>query len=377
MQEAEQVSLLIGDIYDASLDPSLWTGVLKAAAGFVRGSAASLYAKDAINKNGNIFYTCGGIPQHYVQLYFDKYVKLDPSTTGHFCAEIEEPIATADLIPYGEFLETRFYKEWARPQRLVDHVAAVLDKSATGMALFGVFRHERDGVVDDEARRRMRLIVPHIRRAVLIGRVIDLRTVEAATFADVLDNIAAGMFLVDAKARIVHANAAGHAILAAGDILRGTGGRLVARDGQIDETLRDIFAALGGGEAALGARGIALPLISPQGERYVAHVLPLTSGSRRRAGAAAAAVAGLFVHKTALEVPSPLEVIAKAFKLTPGELRVLLAVVEVGVPEAAEALGVAETTVKTHLSRVFEKTGTHRQADLVKLVTGFASPLLS
>ena len=54
----------------------------------------------------------------------------------------------------------------------------------------------------------------------------------------------------------------------------------------------------------------------------------------------------------------------------------LLAIVEVGgVPEVAEALGVAETTVKTHLGNLYGKTGTSRQADLVKLVAGFASPL--
>ena len=39
-------------------------------------------------------------------------------------------------------------------------------------------------------------------------------------------------------------------------------------------------------------------------------------------------------------------------------------------------LGVAETTVKTHLHRVFAKTGTSRQADLVRLVAGYASPLV-
>lgn len=54
---------------------------------------------------------------------------------------------------------------------------------------------------------------------------------------------------------------------------------------------------------------------------------------------------------------SPPGVIATTFRLTPTELRVLLAVVEVGgVPEVAEALGVAETTIKTHLAHVFDKT---------------------
>ena len=56
----------------------------------------------------------------------------------------------------------------------------------------------------------------------------------------------------------------------------------------------------------------------------------------------------------------------------------LLAVVEVGgAPEVAESLGVAESTVKTHLGRLYGKTGAGRQADLVKLVAGFSSPLLN
>jgi DNA-binding CsgD family transcriptional regulator len=58
-------------------------------------------------------------------------------------------------------------------------------------------------------------------------------------------------------------------------------------------------------------------------------------------------------------------------------LRVLMAIVEVGgVPEVAVALGVAESTVKTHLGRLFVKTSTGRQADLVKIVAGFATPLI-
>ena len=84
------------------------------------------------------------------------------------------------------------------------------------------------------------------------------------------------------------------------------------------------------------------------------------------------------MHKAELEAPSPPEAIAKHYRLTPTELRVLLAIVEVGgVPEVAEALGIGEATVKTHLHRLFSKTGTRRQADLVKLVAGFANPLVA
>jgi DNA-binding CsgD family transcriptional regulator len=54
----------------------------------------------------------------------------------------------------------------------------------------------------------------------------------------------------------------------------------------------------------------------------------------------------------------------------------MMAVVQFsGVPEVASVLGISEATVKTHLQRVFEKTGSKRQADLVKLVAGYMSPL--
>jgi DNA-binding CsgD family transcriptional regulator len=118
-----------------------------------------------------------------------------------------------------------------------------------------------------------------------------------------------------------------------------------------------------------------VPLAGRDGEPYVAHVLPLTSGARRRAGASYAAVAAVFVRKATIDIPSAPEIIAKHFGLTPTELRVLLAIVQIGgVPETAEALGIGEATVKTHLHRLFCKTGASRQADLVKLVAGFSAP---
>jgi DNA-binding CsgD family transcriptional regulator/PAS domain-containing protein len=376
MDDAERLSLLIGDIYDAALDPGRWPDTLGKIRDYVGGCAAGLYAKDASSKSGNLHYDDGRIEPHYVQLYFERYVKLDPSTTGHFFGEIGEPMATVDLIPYDEFVETRFYREWAQPQRLVDHIATVLDRSTTSVALFGVFRHERDGLADEETRRRMRLVTPHIRRAVLIGRTIDLSQSEAATFADTIDGLAAGTFLVDENARIVHANRAGHTMLAAPGPLRAVGGRLEAVAAKSDQALREIFAASGRGDAAIGVKGIAVPLGANGGEPHVAHILPLTSGARRKAGRSYAATAAVFVQKAAITTPSPPEVIAKTYRLTPTELRVLLAIVEVGgVPEVAEALGTAETTVKTHLGRLYEKTGARRQADLVKLVAGFSSPL--
>jgi DNA-binding CsgD family transcriptional regulator/PAS domain-containing protein len=376
IQGEEQLSALIGEIYDAAMQPALWPSVLAQTADFVGGSAAALFCKDAATKQGNVYYDCGGTDPRYKQLYFEDYIKIDPSTAGHCFAEIGKPIGIGDILDFEEFHHSRFYQEWVRPQQLADNVSVALDKSATGAALFAVFRHEWHGRVDEAARRRMTLIAPHVRRAALVGRAIGHKAAEAATFADTLDGLGAGMVLVDAAGRIVHANAAGQAMLAQGAVLRSANGRLAATDVHAGRALQEVVAAASGGDAMVGSRGVAVPLAGRDGERYVAHALPLTSAERRRAGASYAAVAALFVQKAALEGPSAPEAIAKTFGLTPTELRVLLAIVDTGgVPETADALGIGQATVKTHLHRLFRKTATARQTELVKLVAGFSSPL--
>src|SRR4029079_5746478 len=114
---------------------------------------------------------------------------------------------------------TELYRQWAKPQGFVDFISAVVERTTVSTAIFGVFRHERNGIVDDRARRQMSLIAPHIRRAVLIGRMFEFKAAEVATFVDTFDGLGAGMYLVDAGGRLIHANAAGNAILGTSDIL--------------------------------------------------------------------------------------------------------------------------------------------------------------
>jgi DNA-binding CsgD family transcriptional regulator len=369
--EKWQLSTLIAEIYDASREPSLWREVLRKIAHFVGGSAATLLVESVA---GTTVYDYGTDPQ-YRQLYLDHYIALDPVTSGEFPAGADEPITARDIFPHDVFITTRFYREWLQPQRLVDFAACVFDSLTTRAAALRVFRHERDGVVDEQARQRMRLIVPHVRRSVSVGGTIDLKTAETVTYIDMLDGISAGVFLVDAGGRIVHANLAGQMILAADDVVRAVDGRVAARDGRTDETLRGIFAAIAAGDDAIGSEGFAAPLTARSGDLYVAHVLPLNTGERRRAREVFPAIAALFVRRAALKEPSLPQAIAKIYGLTRSELRVLEAVVEIGgVADVAQALGLAASTVKTHLHHVFEKTGARRQSDLVRLVVGFTNP---
>jgi DNA-binding CsgD family transcriptional regulator len=373
MSEDEELSCLIGQILDATLDPELWATVLAAICEFVNGQAGALLSKDSVSKAGIAHYHYGFDP-YYLQLYAETYFRFDPMATLPFF-DVGQIVGTPDLVPFDEFRQGRFYQEWVRPQGWLDAAQVVLEKSATSCSYLAIVRDQNAGMVDDEMRRRLRFVIPHVRRAILIGRAIDLGQYEAATFADTLGGLKVGVFLVDADGWIVHANTAGREMLRADDFFR-SGDRLVARDQQVNRTLREIFAAANDAGDEMGTRGIAVPLTGADGERYVAHALSLMSGERRRAGIAYAAAAALFVHKASLETPSALETLSKLYRLTPSELRVLAVVSELdGISAVAEALGISEATVKTHLQHLFAKTGTSRQIDLVKLVATHASPL--
>ena len=374
MNARQELSSLIGEIYDATLDGSRWNGALQSIASFVPGSFVNLFSQDATRKSAEAFYSYGIEPK-FLELYFQKYMHINPLFPAMLFFEPGRILTEEDVMPKREFFNTRFYKEWVEPQGLVESMASVLEKSAISVAGIAIGRSASDGPVNEECRERLSLIVPHIRRAHFIGKVVESKAAEAAALADVLDGLDAGAFLLAANGRIVHANASGLLLLADGRLLKDIGGRLTALDAEGNVALQSAWSKVAHGDEASDLR-ISIPLPASSGDRYVAHLLPLVSGIRRRAGSIYDAIAAIFVSKATMAAQHPIEALAKAYKLTPTEMRVLMTTVHIGgVPEVAPILGISETTVKTHLSRIFAKTGAKRQADLVKLVAGHTSPL--
>jgi DNA-binding CsgD family transcriptional regulator len=373
--EPELLSSLIGDIYDAALDPGRWRDALRKCVAFTGGVYASIYSKDLNRDKFLVSYDSSADFAPIAADYGQKFVRLDPTTSAHFFADIGAVMSTEDVIPWQEFVETRFYKEFAEPAGFGDTANVLLDRYGHTAMLFVVFRSRQQGRVDDEMRRRMHLIAPHVRRAALIGDVIEQRTIASELLSEALDGLRAAFFLVGSDGSILHANASGLALLNDRSVLHSPLGRLTSGNDEATQLMRDAFAAAGHGDRALGERGLAIPLDS-NGARYLLNVLPLTSGARRAAARVRDAVAAVFVHRAELAKTLPPEAIARSFRLTPSELRVLMTIVTTGnVAQTAEALGIAESTVRTHLHRLFAKTGASRQADLVKIVAGFTSPL--
>jgi hypothetical protein len=178
----ETLLQLIGGIYDCTLNPDAWNAVLPRIGAFVGGSAGGLFVHDSSRRSMSIAYDFGVGPD-YRQLYVEKYMTLDPMAGTYFVLDVGEVFSTSTVMSHAEFLQSRFYKEVIRPRGWIDNICVYLDKTPEGHAGLALFRNERQGLADESARARLQLLVPHLRRAVLIGKLIEFKTAEAATFA--------------------------------------------------------------------------------------------------------------------------------------------------------------------------------------------------
>ncbi|MFK4656441.1 DNA-binding CsgD family transcriptional regulator/PAS domain-containing protein [Bradyrhizobium japonicum] len=371
--QANRFSSLVGEIYDAAVDPALRSGALEQVSHFVGGCAATILSRDAARLSIEI-HQHFGTESRFRRLYRDRYVEQDPLLDRHLAFAAGHAIGVTDIMPHADFVATSFYREWVEPQGAIDLATVALERSDARTTVLQVLRHRSRGTVDEAMRERMRLLAPHIQRSRIMGRQIRARSHTVDDLADVLDGLSTAICLLDADGRVVHANAACRQLFVDANLLAMVGDRIVVRNTQADKIFRGLFEVAADGEThPAGRRRIGLAT-SADGQHYLVQVLPL---KRERSLPRDVAATVLLVQKAAM-VPSLVpDAIAAAFRLTRSELRVLMAIVEVGgVPDIAAKLGIAETTVKTHLGRLFEKTGAGRQADLVKIAAGFTAPFV-
>jgi PAS domain-containing protein len=235
MPRTTRIADLIEDIHDAGLEPARWSDVVVGIKAFLGAQACGLLSKNSISKFGVTHYYCGVDP-HFIQLYADTYSLFDPlANLPRFASVASIP----DLVVYDEYRRGRFYQEWLKPQGCIDVANVVIEKSnANCPIVMAVLPGKR--MLDAEMRKRIEVIVPHAHRAVMVNKALETRRAETAALSEMLDGLSAGIFLLDASCRILHANLAASRMVEADDFLRSASGQLATRDPQVNGVLREL-----------------------------------------------------------------------------------------------------------------------------------------
>ena len=366
---AKDVSELIGQIYDCAIDPGRWPAMLARLCDEQRFANAMLTVW-TVPTGTTILNVTSGIEPTFKESLRDFGQDIVDQWGGPErinAYPVGEPIVLSRVRPRAEWIDSRYQREWVAPQGLSDFMAVAISRDAGVYCLIGVARHERAGPIGDEDIDLVRLLAPHLQRAVTISRLLDIKTIAAASFAATLDTLSSRVILVGREGRIVTANNTAKAMLADQDPVACKNDRLVLRGEAAHAALHAALSLAADNEADLGRRGIGIPASWRDGRPCVLHLLPLNRGVYR-AGLVPEAVAAVFIAPALGPPPLPADAVAALFDLTPAETRVFCSIVGGNsLSETARHLGVSEGTAKTHLLRLFNKTNTHRQTELVRL----------
>lgn len=372
--DAAAASGLIASIYDCALAADRWPemlGRLHRRLGFANAILAfSLHPSGVI-----VHLETAGVPDHHARRLADQTARW---TEVIAALPTEEPAVMSRIAPVGAMLGGPFYREWARPQGLIDAIGVTLTRDGGRATALIMGRHRDAGPITAADVDALRLFLPHLRRTAAIQRGFELQATVLSAFQQVIDALAAPIFLVDEGLILIHANAAGRAALASGDPLREDQGRLRLANAATRGTLQQAVNGACGVEGGTGACGRGTPVFHGDGRLSALHVMPLALSGAPPGGARgfdSCAVCGLFLSDG--RAPSAAAAVAaSAFGLTAAEVQVFSHIAAgMTVTAAAEAIGIRPSTVRTHLLRLFNKTGTHRQVDLALLADRLGGPL--
>jgi DNA-binding CsgD family transcriptional regulator len=368
---AAQLSAVISTIYDCAIDPGLWEPAIEQIARLVGGSHSLILVFDPIKAVVRYSASWNFEPE-WMQTYNENYAAEDPTRDSFLRFDVGEPFNLPMLMDPKRWVETRYYREYCRPKGWIDSLGVTVMKTPSRLVSLAVVRREDVGYAGPQELEIMRLLAPHLRKAVSIADLIEMQRLTVETFAASFDTLRIPIILVDREGAVVHVNSAARDVLAAGDPIRVGDGLVKLRAADAGKQLESAIAEIerrGGDDVQV--------IFAPRadGMPSFVHVLPLRFGVVR-GRMEPRAIAALFVTPRDESDAIPLQAWAQAFGLTAAEIRVLELLVDGhDTTEVADKLGIARTTARTHVARLIRKTGSARQADLVRLAMQLALPL--
>jgi DNA-binding CsgD family transcriptional regulator/PAS domain-containing protein len=260
-----------------------------------------------------------------------------------------------------------FFNELCVPFELDDLVGGLVESSAAGSIALAVMKPRGRAVFDESHTDLLDYLLPHIRRAVQISRLLENAASERALAWEVLDRLTIGFFVVDVRGRIKQANRAGERML--GDGLRVGRDGLAAELPGVTRALQDCLASARSPVSEAGGVPSAVALPRRNGPPLSAVALPA-----RGEGTAAGLGVGrgdvlLVVTDPSARIEPKAAVLTRVYGLTAAEARVALLLGRGLAPkEVANELGITWNTVRFQLRQVYAKTHTSGQSALVRLL---------
>jgi DNA-binding CsgD family transcriptional regulator len=374
MRSDEDLLAVIDLIYQAVLDAELWPAALIKLADAM---GVSQIAMPSFDCRANIFATVAPrFDPDLVAVYKNFWAFREPVLPRAVLRPRGEVYLLDDLMPRSEFAATPVFNEFWQPSGCgLAAIGANLVCEGRFSALITAFNAPGNDMLSSEQTRLFEAAVPHLMRAVCLNRRLWDLEVDTLALPEHFDAWPKAAVLTDANARVVRCNAAGKLLLDANDAIYLCEGRLTV-SGAPDVLQKLVFSCARSDLAGHGPGGeLEVARISPRSPLHVTVTplrskVPLTDLPWIGVGTPVAIVT---MTDPDIARRRHEKTLRRRFDLTFAEAAFAGEILKGdGRKAAARRCGITVGTAKTHLASIFEKTGTHRQAELIRVLLAAA-----
>ncbi|GAB4240231.1 MAG: hypothetical protein Kow0032_27720 [Methyloligellaceae bacterium] len=364
----ENLNELVARIYDCALDLSRWPGILQAIAARQRIDLVHILAVDRLQET----------PLFSVSNLGEPLVASGKSArqSGPSAALVRAAVATrAGAVRFEQLPDLKKEAGCA----LSDHIgqAALGRYAVTGLLETDrlkacLFMHacEPHKQFAERVYASLSELQPHLARSLALANRIETLKFKSHTAWDLVARLQTGVIIIDPEQMILHINKEAKRIIAQKDGLARRGKRLVTTQRPGTPGLMELLRSnLAPADGANGREARAMFSIArPSGRRpLVIHAREIPNDPFTMP--AETPVFCLLIRDLEAQRLSKLTAFSHAFKLTPAEERLILALISDGsLKSHARDEEISEETARWHLKNIFSKTDCRSQVGLVNLV---------
>jgi len=362
-----EIDELINGIYSAAEDPSGWRLVLRRLNETVRATASAIVFEDLNCHTASVAEMVGFENPDWVGRYQHYYAARNPwmqAATRNELFNSGAVVTSQQVLPDTELLKTEYYNDFLRRLDLHNLTGAMLLQEPGALSHLSILRPRRMGEFGPREVRILTTITPHLRRAFRMHQKMAHAAWERDAIGEILDRVPVGVVLVGSGGKVLRVNRSASVILSSRDGLSLKRDSFVAVSSAETEALRRAVAVARGDSGATRSGGALT--ISRISERRPFSILvsPLISEVANFGVESPAAV--LFITDPERHVEAG-DLWRRLFGFTPAETALAARLADgTDLADAADELHITVGTARVHLKRLFDKTETHRQAELLR-----------
>lgn len=364
------LSPLVDAIYEAGVRPEAWTEFLPLLCTALGAQSSVLHIYNLAEDSGASLWR-HGIPEEAIADY-PSWVEANPHRAAVAPLQGTGLVLQNTPLTRDEYLKTDYFNHFSRPY-LPTYAACGACIYANGPTYIGLGVDRALGLDSFSTGEAYVLtqLVPHLQRAMVIHRRLADAELEQATNLETLNGLGLGVILLSRRGTVTVMNDMARAMISATDTLKCSGqGQLTSTNVRDDARLQGLIASAckanrnsivaGGGAMRLGRSGTSLPL-----ELFAA---PLRL--RKFALSPDMPTSVLFVRDPD-SVSLPVARLQQLYDLTLAEARVAQRLGSgESVSDLSVSLGIAVSTVRTHIRHLLDKTGAKNLSDLTRRIAG-------